>query len=84
MNEIIPALHPRKKWKNETDNLKPGGLVLEVDPNLPKGLWKLAKVEEVQPSLDDKVRTVTVRYIPGGECLKRPIVRLLPLEFQSE
>jgi hypothetical protein len=55
MNEIVPALHPRKKWKNEMDNLRPGGLVLEIDPDLPKGLWKLAKIEEVQPSLDDKI-----------------------------
>jgi hypothetical protein len=82
--EVLPMLHPRKKWQSESANLQEGGLVLEIDPDSPRGMWKMAKVEKVNPSADGCVRSVQIRMIKGGKTYERPITRLFPLEFASD
>ena len=82
--EILPMLHPRKRWQSEQANLKEGGLVIEIDPDTPRGLWKMAKIEKVFPSTDGHVRSVQIKMVKGGKTYERPITKLLPLEFASD
>jgi hypothetical protein len=81
--EVLPLLHPRKKWKAVTNDIQPNTLVLQIDPNTPKGVWKLAIVQDVQKSRDGHVRSVEIRSFPDGSVYKRPITALMPLEIQS-
>ena len=58
-----------------------GEVVLQLDPNIPRGQWQMAVVKEVILGPDGKVnccriRTTAVTY-------KRPITKLVPLEFKS-
>ena len=76
--EILPQLNPRKMWTNEKKNLEEGTLALEIDPNTPRGLWKHGIITSVQPSKDQRVRTVTIR-MANGHSYKRPINKLIPL-----
>ena len=47
LTEILPELAPRQKWKREFNNLEKGTLVLIIEPNTPRNMWKLGIVEEV-------------------------------------
>ena len=84
LQEIVPQLHPRHKWKSTTMDMKEGDLVLEIADADPKSLWKLARVVEVLPGSDNLVRKVMIRHLGGDSDILRPIQRLLPLEFGSE
>jgi Integrase core domain. len=77
LTEILPELSPRQKWKKEFNNLEVGTLVLIIDPNLPRNVWKLGIVEEVEISRDGFARSATVRT--GDKSYNRPITKLIPL-----
>ena len=57
--------------------LKVGDLVLMVDYEMPKGKWKLARVEEVYPGKDGVVRNVLVKTQYGQ--YKRSVQKLCVL-----
>ena len=57
-----------------------GGVVLVLEPNVPKRHWKLGRVEAVYPGRDGLVRVVDVRT--GGVVKRRPISRPSPLEAE--
>ena len=64
-----------------------GDVVTVHDENLPRGLWRLGRVEELINGANGKVRSVVVRIPSKGansKVIKRPIQRLYPLEFSSE
>jgi hypothetical protein len=77
LNEILPELAPRQKWKREFNNLEVGTLVLLIEPNLPRNEWKLGVVEEVEFGRDSFARSATVRT--GTATYHRPITRIIPL-----
>ena len=79
--EYIPQLSKRDKWKTERSNLEVGEVVLQLDPDAPRGQWKMAVVEEVHPGPDGKVRRCKIRTTTGT--YERPITKLIPLEFKS-
>ena len=79
--EYIPLLAPRSKWHRERPNLEVGEVVLQIEPNIPRGQWRMAVVEEVLPGLDGKVRRCRIRTTAGT--YERPITKLIPLEFRS-
>jgi hypothetical protein len=79
--EYIPLLAKRNKWFYKQNNLQVGELVLEIKPNMPRGMWKLAVVEEVYPSSDSFVRKCKIRTSEGTYI--RPIVTLAPLEVRT-
>jgi hypothetical protein len=57
IREYFPLLCKRKRWQEFVKELEVGELVLQIDPNIPRGQWKLAIVEEVYPSeSDNKIR----------------------------
>jgi Family of unknown function (DUF5641) len=77
IQEILPELAPRIKWKQLFDNLPIGTVVLVVDPGQPRGLWKTGLVTQVELGRDGLVREATVRI--GGKEYARPLTRLIPL-----
>ena len=79
--EYIPLLSKREKWQTVRENLQVGEVVLQLDPNTPRGQWKLAVVEEVHLGADGKVRRCKIRTTAGS--YERPITKLVPLEFQT-
>ena len=83
IQEILPQLHPRRKWKIPRESLKVNDLVLEMSESEPKSLWKLARIVQVFPGADDCVRKVKVQFRGGDTEFLRPVNKLLPLEFDN-
>jgi hypothetical protein len=80
-SDYIPELKRMRKWKVIKPNVEVGELVLELDPNVPKGMWKLAVIDEVFPSKDGLVRKVKIRTASG--LYERPITQLCPLDIPT-
>ena len=81
VSEYIPLLSNREKWQTEKENVQVGDVVLQLDPNIPRGQWKLAIIEEVFPGKDSRVRRCKIRTTTGS--YERPITKLIPLEFRT-
>lgn len=56
--EYLLNLQQRRKWTKDRRNAKVNDIVLLQDENLPRNQWKLAKVVEVFPAADNRVRRV--------------------------
>ena len=95
-NEVSPGLVVRQKWHEKSRNLCMGDLIMICETSPIKAKYKLGLVDDVHPSADGCVRSVTVRYVllknnPHGEDkiqnirVKRSVQRLsliLPVEEQ--
>ncbi|KAL8598356.1 hypothetical protein ACOMHN_047677 [Nucella lapillus] len=84
--EYLASLQTRRKWYHARDAVRTGMLVLVIDESLPRGLWKMARVEKVYPSGDGLVRSVQLRIASAGKdgsvnvsFLHRPIHKMVPL-----
>lgn len=82
INEYLPNLVTRPKWKTELMNLKVGDSVLLVDEQAPRGEWIGGTVESVHPGRDGKVRTATILTPQGSKM--RPIIKLCLLSKRAE
>ena len=78
IHEYLPMLNHRSKWVEMKREFRSGDLVLVKQPGLPRGLWPLALVEEVERSHDGIVRSASVRT--KASKFRRPITNLYPLE----
>jgi hypothetical protein len=76
--EFVPLLGPRKRWSQEKDNLEVDDVVIELDENQPRGVWRLMRVSKVFPSKDGLVRHVEVMST-DNKAYKRPIAKLIPI-----
>lgn len=76
--EYLPTLTVTQKWTEEVPNLRVDDIVLVNDNNEPRGNWPLARVIEVCPGSDGRVRVVKVKTSSGT--LTRPVARLCVLE----
>ena len=76
--EMTQKLIPRQKWSEEKQNLEEGDVVVEMDPNLPKGAWRMLRVTRVYPGTDGLVRRVEVTN-SAGRTYERGISRLIPI-----
>ena len=79
MKEWLPSLNSRKKWQREHKDIKNNDVVLVVDPDTPRGQWKLGRVTQTLPGKDGHVRVVKVQV--GGSLYTRPISKICPLEI---
>ena len=77
IQEILPELAPRQKWKSEFNDLVEGTVVLVVEPNMPRGLWKVGLVLSVIRSRDGFARSANIKV--GKNFYTRPIANLIPL-----
>ena len=70
-----------KYYKDGRPMIQQGDIVL-LEENCARALWKTAKVDEVIPSKDEKIRGVKVSYIRNNNLysVKRPVNKLIPLE----
>jgi hypothetical protein len=76
--EIVPMLGPRQKWSQEKENLAIGDVVIELDKNLPRGVWRLMRVSQIFPSKDGLVRRVEVMST-NNKAYNRSISKLIPI-----
>jgi len=81
--EVLPELSRRVKWHQEAEPLQVGDLVLIVDDNLPRNVWKRAYVSAVFPGADGQVRVVEVTAMDAGlgkkTTYKRGVDKICPL-----
>ena len=73
--EYLQQLQPCSKWVSEGQVIKPGTLVLIKEDNMPLTTWLLARVTEVHPGKDGKIRVATLRT-STKMTITRPLVRL--------
>ena len=59
-------------------------VVLIGDDETPRNMWRIGRITSLLQSGDGKVRSATVRAIPGNAELRRPIQKLYPLEISNE
>ena len=78
LKEWLPGLNPTTKWHKEKRNLKVGDIVIVISPDSPRAYWPLAKVIQVFPGKDGKVRVAQIQM--GQKSLKRPVNKLCLLE----
>ena len=89
--EFLVGLRESHRWKQkEASSQSPisvGDLIVVHDEGLPRGFWKLARVESVIAGRDGKVRGATVRLPTKNRqpvLLRRPLRLLYPLEVRSQ
>uniref|UniRef100_A0A914UGX5 Integrase catalytic domain-containing protein n=1 Tax=Plectus sambesii TaxID=2011161 RepID=A0A914UGX5_9BILA len=70
---------PRSRMHNAP---QVGEVVLIRDDFVPRGLWRLGKVEEVTTSSDNEIRVAKVK-VANGHILRRAINHLYPLEVSE-
>ena len=58
------------------------GDVVQIREELPRGTWKLGRIQQIHPSSDGRVRAVSVR-MPSGRVLTKSIADLAPLEMED-
>ena len=76
--EVVPMLGPRTRWSQESENLKIDDVVIELDENQPRGVWRLMRISKVFPSTDGLVRKVEVTST-DNKAYNRPIAKLIPI-----
>ena len=78
LNELREA-HRYQQNKTATSAINPGDVVIVHDPDIPRGLWKLGRIQDILPG---QVRGTLVKAVTNDKVitLSRPIQRLCPLE----
>ncbi|XP_043231303.1 uncharacterized protein LOC122386295 [Amphibalanus amphitrite] len=77
--EYIPTLTQRSKWRQERRSLQVGDLVLMAESDLPRGAWPLARIVQVFPGKDGRVRSAALRT-SCGKTYTRPAAKICFLE----
>lgn len=78
--EYLNNLQVRQKWLTDTDNAKPGTIVLIHQDDVAPLRWPIGVIQEVYPGRDGRVRVALVKT--ATSTFKRPIVKLCPLPSQ--
>ena len=79
MKEWLPSLNTRRKWNSVNKDVREGDIVLVINPDIPRGHWKLGVIVTAYPGSDGHVRVVDVRI--GQSVFKRPVTKICPLEW---
>ncbi len=81
----LQSLKPRIKWKTELNPVpRPDDVVFVVEKNLPRSMWKLAKVEQVHFRADGLPARVTLNRGFGKKSIDRHISQIALLESRNE
>ena len=59
--EYLPQLQRRTKWLDDQRNLRVGDIILLIEENLPRNVWKIAHMLSVKLSDDGKVRSARIK-----------------------
>ena len=79
--EYLPQWNERSKWNKKVRQLEVNDLVWIVDENVKRGHYKMGRLLEVYHGSDWRVRSALVKTEDGK--LKRPVVKLAPLFYES-
>ncbi|MCP9257853.1 Integrase core domain containing protein [Dirofilaria immitis] len=79
-DEYLNSLRERTQTEHKSPR---GEVVLVNEPHIPRGMWKLAKINKLNKSSDENVRSVQIE-LPFGKLLNRPVNMLYPLEVKQE
>lgn len=77
IQNYLPGLQLRQKWRKSTDNMAVGQAVMIVDANLPRGLWPVGTISQVFPGTDGIVRAAEVKV--KDSTYVRPVTKLVEL-----
>ncbi|XP_031331853.1 uncharacterized protein LOC116162378 [Photinus pyralis] len=82
-SEYLSNLQQRYKWKQSKENVAVDDVVLIKEDNIHPAKWPLARVTEVHPAKDGKVRVVTIRK-QGGKISRRSVQQLITIHSNPE
>ena len=82
LQEYLPSITTRPKWRRESREIVEGDLVLVMSENLPRGRWPLARVMRTVRGDDTRVRAVELKTKTG--VYLRPVTKLCVLEEVSD
>ena len=74
MRDVFPSLVPTKKWHTDKRNVQVNDIIVLADANGIRGNWKIARVIEVYPGKDGRVRNVKVKTATGE--YRRPVTKI--------
>ncbi|XP_043240715.1 uncharacterized protein LOC122391117 [Amphibalanus amphitrite] len=77
-DEFLPTLQKRQKWTSASRNVTDGDVVLLVDPDVPRGQWKMGRVVRTIPGKDGLVRKAVVKT--GTSSYLRPVHKLVLIQ----
>jgi len=80
--EYLPTLQMRQKWIQPQRNFAVGDIVLLADEHTPRNTWPLARIVQVYPGKDGKVRRVKTQSRQSQQ--DRPISKIVLLEISSQ
>jgi hypothetical protein len=78
--ELVPFLGSRQHWSQEQESLKVDDVVIKLEENQPRGLWRLMRVSKIYPSKDELVQKVEVMS-PDNKAYDRLIAKLIHFLF---
>ncbi|XP_049887043.1 uncharacterized protein LOC126381635 isoform X1 [Pectinophora gossypiella] len=81
--QYIIQLQSRPKWRNVCNNIKVGSLVIVKEDNVAPLLWPLARVVDVFPGADGKVRALSIKTCKGS-IVKTSIHKVCILPIDNE
>jgi hypothetical protein len=70
IQEYLPSLNKTERWTKHSEDIKVGDIVFLLEKN-ERGKYPLAKVVEVYPGADGRVRTVDI-MVPTAKFIKPP------------
>ncbi|XP_026464229.1 uncharacterized protein LOC113366789 [Ctenocephalides felis] len=79
-NQYLNQLQTRHKWSDSCSNLKIDSVVLIKEDNAPPLYWQLARIVDIKPGADGKVRVVNIKTNKG--IYTRPITKIVPLPIE--
>ena len=78
LKEFLPTLRPRRRWHHTIDPLDVGDLVWILEPNAPRGIWPVGRIQEIHKGKDGVARSATVITTKGT--FLKPAVKLSLVE----
>ncbi|XP_041467176.1 uncharacterized protein LOC121417521 [Lytechinus variegatus] len=72
--DVLPLLTPRRKWNTDRRNIRVDDVVMMTDSNAVRGKWTIARVVQVYPGQDGKIRNVKVKTLNAE--YRRPITKI--------
>ena len=78
VQEYLPLLTQRQKWRTQIRNFEQGDLVLISSKDIPRSNWPLARVLDIYQIKNDVIRVVKVKTKDG--VYTRPAAKLCLLE----
>ena len=87
-NDHLLKLRERSQIKLKSQRIESNespkvGNIVQVNEDLPRGSWKIAKIVELIPNSDGNIRAAKL-LLPTKNVISRPLSLLYPLECEME